>query len=373
MVFRTLLAFFILTLLCAGNVLAEAAPPPPAATLRIGVIQSLTGIAAEDGKTTLQALELAAEEINKSRNVQVQLLVEDDATDPVKSVSAYKKLRGEKVQAIIGPTWSFTVNAVLPFAAQDKMILVNTSTLPECLAFESAAGFLYSTAISVNEHANAFVRYLKHHGVKSAVLFYTSNSWGEAQRIAYTKVLREHGVTILKELQSTNFDISDWRALLPQVKALNADVWLLLLNKTDLETVIRRGREIKTSSRFYASYHVGDLLRLASDKSFLEDVCYSCPANQLTTELEFAQKFRSRYEEDPKVFADSSYDALFLLHHAFALSNEKGMTLKEALESSEMRGTAGNYRFSKDSSFSTGKVDLLCVKHGNAAAQRAPE
>ncbi|MCB0332816.1 MAG: ABC transporter substrate-binding protein [Bdellovibrionales bacterium] len=57
-------------------------------SLRVGVIQSLSGIAAEDGKTVVQALELAQEELER-RGVQIELVVEDDQTIPKNTVSSY--------------------------------------------------------------------------------------------------------------------------------------------------------------------------------------------------------------------------------------------------------------------------------------------
>ena len=337
-----------------------------ASTLRVGVIQSLTGIAAEDGKTAVQALQLAAETINKSEALKVELLIEDDGTDSKQAVSAFKKLQGQGVQAIIGPTWSFTFNSVIPLAARDKLVIVNTSTIPECLELGQSQGFAYSTAISVTEHARVFNHYLAQNPAESAVVFYTSNSWGEAQKVAYTKVLQENSVKVLNQAPSVNFDINDWRALLPREKKLAADLWLLLLNKSDLDIVIRRARELGVHSRLYASYHFGDTLRLAADRRALDQVCFSYPDEQLASEKEFVNSFLSRYGTAPRVFADSSYDALFLLYQAHKKSLAQGTALKEALDKVTFSGVAGNYRYTAERTFSTGRVSLRCVKGGLA-------
>ncbi len=343
----------------AGNASADSGGSE-SPVLRVGVIQSLSGIAAEDGSTVVQALELAAQEINNTEKIKVELLVEDDATDPRKSVSAYQKLRELNVHAIIGPTWSFTVNSVLPLAARDKLVLINSSTLPECLELGKSSGFGFSTAVKVTEHARVFGEYLKKYPAKSVVLFFTSNSWGHAQRDAYKKVLSEQKVVLADEIESTNFDLNDWMALLPRVKALNSDLWLLLLNKADVDTIIRRASEFHGSARLFASYHLADLLRNKKDLQLFDNVCFPYPGEQLQSETEFAGKFREKYHEAPKVFADNSYDTLFLLHRAFAMSQSNGLSLQDSLHAIKLRGVVGEYQFRESESFSIGKASLMC-------------
>jgi branched-chain amino acid transport system substrate-binding protein len=335
--------------------------------LRIGVIQSLSGIAAEDGKTVVQALQLAADKINQTNAIKVELLTEDDGSDSKQAVTAFKKLQGQGVDAFVGPTWSFTFNSIVPMAARDGLIAVNTSTLPECLDLKKSQGFAFSTATSVNEHARVFRDYLEQKPAKSALIFYTSNSWGEAQRVAYARVLQDKGVKILREIPSVDFDVNDWRALLPREKMEGADLWILLLNKSDLDIVIRRAREISVGAALYASYHFGDTWRLAGGRKLFDEVCFSYPDEQISSEKEFLDSYVIRYGIPPRVFADSTYDALFLLHSAFKESLAKKVPLKVALTESHFTGVAGHYRFDEKTSFSTGRASLMCVKDGIAS------
>ena len=57
----------------------------PDRPFRVGVIQSLSGLAAEDGKTVVQALTFAAEKIrSEPGSPGIELLIEDDQTIPRK-------------------------------------------------------------------------------------------------------------------------------------------------------------------------------------------------------------------------------------------------------------------------------------------------
>lgn len=129
--------------------------------VRIGVIQSLTGIAAVDGKTILNSLELAKEEINRSAGWKVKLLVEDDKTIPKSTVSAYKKLKAQGIRAIIGPTWDFTSNSILALAAKDGIVIFPTCAPLESIHLEQAKGYGFINYASNSEEVKPFAVFAK--------------------------------------------------------------------------------------------------------------------------------------------------------------------------------------------------------------------
>lgn len=342
----------------------------PQLKLKIGAIQSLTGIALEDGNTTVKALQMGVDEINKVGKTQIELIVEDDETDPAKSVTAYKSLISKKVDVIIGPTWSFTVNAVLPLVAKDKIVLFNTSTIPESMNLEQSQGYAFTTAASVKEYGKTFSKYLERNKIKTTTIFYANNTWGEAQLHEYKEVLAGHDVKVLEEISSTNFDINDWRAQLPKAKTKNADLWLLLLNKGDVDTIIRRAREIGVGSKFFASYHIADALRITSDLKAYEGTCYPYPSAQLESNENFVIRYQNKYGTKPLVFSDNSYDTLFLIVKAFEKSKAESISLKEAVLQTKIRGVVGNYSFDPKLSFSSGTADLVCVEDGKSVVRK---
>ncbi|WKZ57773.1 MAG: ABC transporter substrate-binding protein [Bdellovibrionota bacterium] len=341
--------------------ITKADPFSPQRALKVGVIQSLTGIAAEDGKTTLQALQLAANELNRDGVTRVELLVQDDGTEAKNAVTAYKKLAASGVDAVVGPTWSFTMNSVIPLAAQDQIPIINTSTIPECLDLKKSGGAAFSTAISVAEHARIFGEYLEQKPTTTSIIIHTNNSWGEAQRVAYRQVLNEQGITVLREIPGVNFDANDWRASLPALKALQPGLWVLLVNRADLDTLIRQMRALGITAPVYASYHFADTLRLHNHDKVYGDVCYSQTFQPTPSEVAFAAKFKAAFGSDPQAFADNTYDTLFLLYRAFERSLFKEVSLREALMGTTYSGVVGEYRFDSQRTFSIGKGLLECV------------
>jgi branched-chain amino acid transport system substrate-binding protein len=114
----------------------SAAPPPsstaPAATsaapttsqpIKIGAIFSLTGETAVDGPFLKAAIEYRLEQAGyQAGGRKVQLIIEDDATNPTTGVDKARKLvQSDKVDVIIGPLNGAVVNSVANFLAPVKI------------------------------------------------------------------------------------------------------------------------------------------------------------------------------------------------------------------------------------------------------------
>jgi len=84
---------------------------------KVGAVLSLTKGAAVYGKTQQNGLKLGVEDVNKAGKVNIELIVEDDASDPQGGITAFNKLiNQDKVVAIIGPTLSNTATSSDPIA-----------------------------------------------------------------------------------------------------------------------------------------------------------------------------------------------------------------------------------------------------------------
>ena len=103
-----------------------AAPEDP---VRIGVVFSQTAGAAVYGETQTQAAQMAAEEINEAGDVAIELVIEDDASDPEQGITAYERLiQQEDVSALIGPTLSNVFFSAGPLAQDAGIPALGVST-----------------------------------------------------------------------------------------------------------------------------------------------------------------------------------------------------------------------------------------------------
>ncbi|MDX6464591.1 MAG: branched-chain amino acid transport system substrate-binding protein, partial [Acidobacteriaceae bacterium] len=106
---KILLAGLTVILAC----LARSAEP-----LKIGMVATLTGPAAEYGRYETQGAKLAAEEVNEAGGVlgrPIELVIEDSQSTNPGGVLAFSKLAGDKdIPAFIGPSLSTQIHAMAP-------------------------------------------------------------------------------------------------------------------------------------------------------------------------------------------------------------------------------------------------------------------
>jgi branched-chain amino acid transport system substrate-binding protein len=112
----------------AAVTLALLGPAHAQDTIKIGVIQPLTGSVAYNGKTDVNGSTLAVEERNAKGGVlgkKIELVIEDGSCNPAKSVNAAEKLiQRDKVAALSGAFCSSATAAVMPVAENYKIPLV---------------------------------------------------------------------------------------------------------------------------------------------------------------------------------------------------------------------------------------------------------
>ena len=106
---RIVFAGVLVMLTCFGR----AAEP-----LKIGMVVTLTGAAAEGGLYETQCAKLATEEVNKAGGVlgrPIELVIEDSQSTNPGGVLAFSKLAGDKdIPAFIGPIFSTQIQALAP-------------------------------------------------------------------------------------------------------------------------------------------------------------------------------------------------------------------------------------------------------------------
>src|SRR5580658_7517308 len=94
-------------------------------TVKIGVIQPLTGSVAYNGTTDVNGIKLALGEINARGGVlgkKVEIVVEDGQCKPADTVNAAEKLtQRDKVVALIGAFCSSATAAIMPVAQSNKI------------------------------------------------------------------------------------------------------------------------------------------------------------------------------------------------------------------------------------------------------------
>lgn len=331
---------------------------------KLGVIASLSGIAQEDGKTIVQAAKLAAEDINSKDGTKIALVIEDDGTVSKNSITAFQKLEHLNVDAILGATWDFTTNPLMPLTARYKKVLISSSTLPESLNFNESGGYAFANGMSVFQEAKPFERWVRSKHLKKIVVIYANNNWGETQFKAYKEIAEKQALKIQAAYPSAGYDDNDWRLLIPKIKAASPDGIVLLLNKSDIEIFLRRASELNLGSLIFGSKNTFDAVLSTKSKQLYENICFTYPYEQMEGHVEFSKRYKAAYGEVPRIYADNAYDAVFILHAASMQAKDEGLTLERILKTREFSGLVGMYKYAESSSLGSGKASLVCLKDG---------
>jgi branched-chain amino acid transport system substrate-binding protein len=120
-------------LLLAMGISAFAATAFAQSTVKIGLIQPITGPAAYDGQSVVNGARLAENEINAAGGVlgqKIEIVLQDGKADPAESLNAAEKLLDrDKVRVLIGAWASSATLAVMPLAQRYEVpLIVETST-----------------------------------------------------------------------------------------------------------------------------------------------------------------------------------------------------------------------------------------------------
>ena len=100
-------------MLSLAAVQALAEEPVQKRKLSFGVVLGLSGYAAEHSSGMKNGILLAVDHLKRD-GWQVDFKVEDDETNPAKTVSAIRSLLARDYRLFVGPTWSFQIRAAEP-------------------------------------------------------------------------------------------------------------------------------------------------------------------------------------------------------------------------------------------------------------------
>jgi branched-chain amino acid transport system substrate-binding protein len=125
--------------------------------IRIGVLIPLTGSTSQFGAAMAQAAKVAAEEINAAGGVRgrkVEVLIEDDQSNPEAGLRAARKLIDvDKVVAISGTYASSVTSAVAPLCWESKTVLM-TASGADSITKLPHQGYIFRTAPPSNQYVS---------------------------------------------------------------------------------------------------------------------------------------------------------------------------------------------------------------------------
>ncbi len=293
--------------------------------ITLGSIQDLSGPIAGFGKQARFGMMLRVDELNEQGGVhgrKIKLLVEDSGYDPKRSVLAAQKLiNQDKIFLLAGHVGTAHNNATMPMQFEKNII----NFLPITAAREMYEPFhklKYSFAATYfDQMRTALPKLVKEKGAKKVCAIYQDDEFGlEVMRGAEAGMKAAGGE--LAERTTYKRGATDFSSQVARMKASNCD--LVVMGTIIRETIgtIAEARKTGYSPTFLGSSAAyTDLIHKLGGKpmdGFYAAMTVQNPyLDEASQPIRFwANKYKTKYTEDPTVFSVYGYNIIDLFIRA---------------------------------------------------------
>lgn len=308
----------------------------------IGAVISQTGYAAVDGMNIKNGMDMAVEDLKKE-GVNVKIVYEDDSTDPKQTVSAINKiLLTEKPDAMVGPIWSFLIDAALPVINQNKIVTFVPSASSEVVNGKSPYIF-YGTYKNIEE-AGPLADFLQVNKVKNVAVVVSNDSWGASHIKGFTKAVEmAGGKVVIEEKISFGSDKDVMPTVVAKIIKANPDA-VLWTGYDEAATILtkRLQEQNYTKPIVAAASIMKGLVNRGIINPRSNDQIYTI---NIPMDEGFRAKYIAKYNQEPGISADSAYDGVMMLVKGIR-EGKKGDDLAKYLRDGfTYKGYLGNYDF----------------------------
>ena len=330
-------------------------------SIKVGAIVSLTGQYAALGQPEKNTLDMEVQKINAAGGIngkQIQLFVQDDATDDATAVAAASKMiNQDKVVAIIGPTGSSATMAIRGD--------INRAGIPE---ISMAAATPITNPVDKLVFATAWPNsvvvpfdfdYMKKQGITKIGVITDTGGFG-ADGLAVIKVAApKMGMTVVNS-ETFNPGDTDMTAQLTKIKNTDAQAVLLWTAGPEATIIAKEMQDLGMKIPLYGSHGNANLqfiqgagaaangVRFPAGK-ILVPAAYGKGTAAYKQATAFIAAYQAAYGTAPTTFAGHAFDAIHILADAAQTlnGNVTPAALRDAIEQTKgYVGISGDFTFS---------------------------
>jgi branched-chain amino acid transport system substrate-binding protein len=288
----------------------------------------------------------------------IELLIQDTATDPTTSAAAATSLvEVDDVEAIVGAAGSTNTLAIAAVTNPAQVVLISyASTNPNITT--QGGEYTFRVVGSDNLQGQAMSDVALEFGYKKAVSLVLSNAYGLGLADVFKTNFEAGGGTIVKEIPYTETATS-FSTEITEIKTLedagDIDCIMDVSYASDGAIIFTEAATEGIETPWVCAEGVADA-EIFEEKvgvgAAMEGMWGTKPYSDTTT-TEYAQflaYFHEKYgaSENPKIYADTSYDAVMLLADAIADAGDyDGTAIKNSLQtvSQGWKGATGDKSF----------------------------
>jgi ABC-type branched-subunit amino acid transport system substrate-binding protein len=254
----------------ASSALLPAIARAQGAVLRLGVLTPLTGAGGFDGPRMLKAMQAVAAEVNAAggvRGLKIELVVEDDQTNPEAAVRAARKLVDvDKVPVIMG-TWASAVTSAVAPVCWESKTFITTCSGADPITLLPHQGYLIRTQPNGQLQAGKHAEFIAALGMKRVFVMAIQAPFALPTQKRLEEVLPQHGSAVVGALIYEK-DKTTYRSEVDQALRANPDLIYLNGYAPDVTVLLRD---------LYRAGYSG--LRFAQSYALTSKVVESLPAD----------------------------------------------------------------------------------------------
>lgn len=348
---------FLLTIIMAISIALTGCGKKESNVVKVGWIGSLTGPQAVFGVAESNGAKMYFDDLNKNGGLlgkQVEMVCYDTKGDASEAVNAVKRLVGEdKVIAILGPNASgqaIPISSVLEDAKVPDIATVATN--PKVTVVDGKVKPYNFRICFIDPYQGAAaagyaIDILK--AKTAAILYDVSDDYSQGLTQYFEQTFTSKGGTIVDKEAFKTGDV-DFRPQLTKIKEKNPDILFMPYFYKEVALSTKQARELGIKSTFMGGdgWPSSQLLSMAKD---------SVEGSYLVNHMDVAdpdcQDIRNEYKvkfgKEPEVNVYLVHDAALVLTDAVKRANSfDGEKIKEALESTDIKGITGRIHIGKD-------------------------
>lgn len=328
---------------------APVAPAPKAepATIKIGCYYPLTGANAVKGQFNKNGTLLAIEDINAAGGVlgrKLEAVFEDTQGKRENVPNVVRKLiEQDKVVALLGEVASSCSIAAGPITKQFKVpAIAPTSTNPKVTEDPddpTKVNPYYFRACFIDPLQGSVIANFAKTNLKmakAALLFNIAQDYNKGLAEYFKATWKELGGTLVRE-ETYPDNTQDFKPQLTRIKQANPDFVVIPNTYADNGLILKQARELGMKQVFIAgdATHAPKVIEIAGKEaaqSLYLTTLYA-PDDPDPKAKAFADKYRSKYKEDPNSNAAFSYEATMVLAEAMKKAGKiESEAIAKALE-----------------------------------------
>ena len=381
------------TWLAALLTLLAALPAIAADKLTLGFMSTLSGPAAVIGQDIRDGMRLGLDHVNnRVGGLPTTVLVEDDRQKLEVAVElANKFIKQDRVDAIIGLSFSNLLLAIYPTVIEAQTLLISSNPGPSQIAGKDCSKFFFSTSWQGDNWSEAMGAYLQKAGVQNVYVMAPNYAAG---RDVVNGFKRFYKGKLAGEVY-TSLSQLDFQAELAQLRATKPSaVFAFYPGGLGINFVKQYAQAgLRDQIPLYTSYTVDytTLPAIGEDAVGLLRTSSWDPDSANPVNKRFVADFEAKFGRTPSEYAGHAYDTIMLLDAA--VGEVKGRiedkpALLAALKKANFKSFRGNFRFNSNNfpilDYYLGRVvkngtklrirtlEVVLKDHGDAYADQCP-